>query len=144
MNLIEMVIEFEWRPDMIKLRVFGFVEGGVLCGIGAAAVVQNWHSWPLVATITWCCAVQIILLALLRPAAQKLPYLAHSLATLQIGSLLSWLVLAIVFYIVITPIGILQRLFLRDALKRRFDDHTSTYWEERKQVDDLRRYFRQY
>lgn len=48
-----------------------------------------------------------------------------------IGLVVSPIVLAIVFYGVITPLGLLMRLFGRDALRLRSNPALATYWRER-------------
>ena len=59
-----------------------------------------------------------------------------------IGWIVSHAVLAIVYYGILTPIGLLLRLF-RDPMLRRFDPDAASYWMERESDDDLSRYFRQ-
>ena len=47
-------------------------------------------------------------------------------------AIVSPVVLAILFYGVITPIGLLSRLFGHDPLRRRIDRAAPSYWIERK------------
>ena len=58
--------------------------------------------------------------------------------------IVSNIVLALVFYGVVWPIGILARLTGRNALQLGFDRDAKTYWNTRQPVKDPRRYFRQY
>jgi len=75
----------------------------------------------------------------------RLPmFLFWTAATAPIGRAVSVLLLAITYYGVVTPIGLLMRLLGRDRLKRRFDGATGSYWIERDPGPvDPRRYFRQ-
>lgn len=41
------------------------------------------------------------------------------------------IVLGLMFYGVLTPVGIVTRIFGRDVMKRRFDRKMRSYWEER-------------
>jgi hypothetical protein len=50
----------------------------------------------------------------------------------------------VVFYGVLTPIGLLMRLFGRDPLNRTFDRSATSYWIEHDPGSDLDRYFQQY
>jgi hypothetical protein len=52
--------------------------------------------------------------------------------------------MALVFYGLFTPMGLLFRLIGRDPLNRRFDPTAQTYWTPHQTVTDGRRYFRQF
>lgn len=41
------------------------------------------------------------------------------------------IVMALMFFVVLTPSGLLMRLFGKDPLRRRFDADAATYWIER-------------
>jgi hypothetical protein len=57
----------------------------------------------------------------------------------------SHVVLAIVYYLVVTPIGLVMRLVGYDAMKRRFDGEATTYWVHRPDnAADAKSYFRQF
>ena len=64
--------------------------------------------------------------------------------TYPIGWVLSHVILALVYYLVFTPIGLALRLFGRDAMERRLDPKASTYWKERPPAGDPARYFKQF
>ena len=65
-------------------------------------------------------------------------------ATYPIGWTLSHLVMAIIYYLVLTPIGILLRLVGHDPLCRSFEPTRQTYWVERRPPEHKGRYFRQF
>jgi hypothetical protein len=71
-------------------------------------------------------------------------YHGWMLAALPIGWTISHLVLAVVFYGVLTPIALVLRLAGRDPLERRFDRAAATYWVERPAEQDPKRAFRQF
>jgi hypothetical protein len=52
--------------------------------------------------------------------------------------------MAIIFYLVVTPVGIIMRLTGRDPMERAFDRTAKTYWKPRRTDPDSARYFRQY
>lgn len=68
--------------------------------------------------------------------------LAMAIAT-PIGLVISTLLLAIIFYVVITPIALLFRVFGRDALARRLESGRQSHWVEREPVTDPRQYWHQ-
>jgi len=41
------------------------------------------------------------------------------------------LILGIFFYLILTPVGLIMRLFGRDPLHRKFDRDATTYWAKR-------------
>jgi len=56
----------------------------------------------------------------------------------------SFVILAAIYYAVLTPIGLLMRLVGYDPMCRRRDANAASYWTSREPVDDVRRYFRQF
>ncbi|HUP42184.1 MAG TPA: SxtJ family membrane protein [Thermoanaerobaculia bacterium] len=63
--------------------------------------------------------------------------------TFGIGWTLSYLVLGIVYYLVLTPVGLLLRLAGHDPLERAREEGRPSYWVERQPARELGRYFRQ-
>jgi hypothetical protein len=52
--------------------------------------------------------------------------------------------LAVVLYLVLTPIGWALRLLGRDPLARGFDPDASSYWTPHRSAARIDRYFRQF
>ena len=48
-----------------------------------------------------------------------------------LGKIISPLVMGIIFFLVVTPIGLLMRLFKKDVLSLKFDKNNQTYWIEK-------------
>ena len=48
-----------------------------------------------------------------------------------LGKIISPLVMGIIFFLVVTPIGLLMRLFKKDVLSLKFDNNNRTYWIEK-------------
>jgi hypothetical protein len=71
-------------------------------------------------------------------------FLGWSYVTYPIGWVVSHLILGFVYFVVITPIGLLVRLFAQDPMQRRRDPSASTYWVRREAERGVRRYFRQF
>jgi hypothetical protein len=107
-----------------ELRRFGLLVGGVMGAIGL---------WPLVVRggglRTWAIGVSALLVgpALLRPESLGLAY--RLWMTLAAG--LAWLntriVLGLVFYAVVTPMGLVGRAFGHDPMRRRFERGATSY-----------------
>ncbi|MEX0979180.1 MAG: SxtJ family membrane protein, partial [Pirellulales bacterium] len=65
-------------------------------------------------------------------------------AAFPIGWLVSHLLIAAIYFLLITPIALVMRAVGRDPLSRRFDRAAKTYWVPRRQDSDPARYFRQF
>lgn len=70
-------------------------------------------------------------------------YRAWMAAFRPVGWSVSFLLLACVYYVILTPTGLLMRALGRDPMERTIDRSATSYWVRRKPVTDPRRYFRQ-
>src|SRR5271166_1241106 len=68
-------------------------------------------------------------LGLVHPMLLKSVFLGLTLATWPIGWAVSSLTLALLYYVIFTPIGLTFKLIGRDAMKRHLDRAAPTYWE---------------
>ena len=82
--------------------------------------------------------------AYLRPGAMRPIFLGMMGLTFPIGWVVSHAIFLAVFYLVVTPIGLLMRLAGRDALERKLDRNASTYWQPYNQETSRARYLRQF
>jgi hypothetical protein len=79
------------------------------------------------------------------PRARRPVFVGFSRATRPIGVVVSTVLLLVVHLAVITPIGLLLRLFRRDPLERRSDPSAPTYWVGRDaDRSEPKRYLRQF
>ena len=65
-------------------------------------------------------------------------------AAYPIGLVVSHVILAIAFYLVFTPVGLLMRWLGRDPMEREFDPSRASYWKKREERNEDARYFKQY
>lgn len=61
-----------------------------------------------------------------------------------IGNLITAIILSIIFFIVITPMGVAMRIFGKDALDRNIDRNRDSYWIDRDKEDDVATFEKQY
>ena len=92
----------------------------------------------------WALGVLSALLSVLWPSGNRPLFVVLSLVAFPIGWALSHVVLALFFYGVLTPVGLLFRLLGRDPLDRAFDPERKSYWVDLAEVTDKRDYFRQF
>ena len=80
---------------------------------------------------------------LIRPAVIRPVWLASMALTHPIGQLVALVLLAVVYWAVLTPIALVLRLLGHDPLRLGRSADT-TYWLEVRQALDVREYLRQY
>ena len=121
-----------------QLRQFGWCVSLVLAVVAwRQASRGTWLPWQFAAG-------SIFALATVWPATLRLPHRALAAITFPLRWVLSYVLLAVVYYGLVTPLGLWQKLCGRDALESRLDPKRSTYWRPRAKVSDLRRYGRQF
>jgi hypothetical protein len=89
-------------------------------------------------------AVVIGGLGLLKPAAVRWLFVGCMVLAFPMGWVISHLMLALMFYGILTPIAIFFRLRGRDALSRKPDPGRATFWAPKPMPQDVRSYLRQY
>jgi len=136
------VIDVNWKPSARQLRQFSILE------IVFFAIVCAWlyyrTTYPQVAVAVLAVAGVVGILGLVWPAFVRPIYIAWMTVAFPIGWLVSHLLLAVIFYLVISPIGLIMRLCGYDAMQRKFDRQAKTYWKRRDRNDDTETYFKQY
>jgi hypothetical protein len=134
--------EINWKPDRKTLAEFSeigmFVFGMLL------APVALWKGRALLAAALWSLGVTLRLVGWVRPGWLRPVFVGMSLAAWPIGWLVSHTALALMYFLVFTPLALVFRLIGRDALHRRLDRSRSSYWEPYNPHHALRRYLRQY
>jgi hypothetical protein len=139
------------RPDTRKLRQFGAtalvafaILGLVLRARGALFGVPLGEAAAPLGLALVALGALSGLFALLWPRGNQPLWVALSVATFPLGWVLSYLVLALLFYGLLTPLGVVFRLLGRDPLERRFEPDRASYWKDLAEIDDDERYFRQF
>lgn len=136
------LLEIHRNPSRRELSWFGLL---VLLFFGLVGGLVLWRSGSMTATVTiWSIGG---LLALLYYAVRPLRlamFRGWMVAAYPIGFVISHLVLAMVFFLVITPIGLVMRLVGRDPMTRTFDRTADSYWTRRNSETKSERYFRQF
>lgn len=108
----------------------------------------GWLAWRKgltgVAAALWIAAGGIGAVGLLSPMKVRGVYLGAAYAAFPIGFVVSHLILGLVFYLVLTPVGLCARLCGYDPLERRFDKAKKSYWAKRDQIRTPSSYFDQH
>ena len=110
--------------DRKGLREFGLVTGAivaVLFGLFFPWLLErSWPLWP------WAIFAVLAVLGLVAPMTLNPVYKIWMRFGLVMSRIMTPLIMGIVFYIVITPVGLFRRIFAKDSLAREFDD-SDTY-----------------
>ncbi len=134
----------DWNPGSGQLRTFSVVAAVFSGVIGLLA----WHhaspeSGLTVPGIIWGVGGAVLLLGLVAPKAVKPLYILLMAVSLPIGMVVSWVVLGIMYYLLMTPVGWAMRIGGYDPMHRRLDRTAETYWITMPPPATADRYFRQ-
>ncbi|MBI5630486.1 MAG: hypothetical protein HY921_06340 [Elusimicrobia bacterium] len=129
----------EKKFSLKELRVFGLVLGG-LCAVAFWRwSLKGWRIAPGILGLGLASA----LAALARPAALE-PVLRRWMKGAKVLARINTaLVLGVMYYLVMTPVGLALRLFSGDPLEREWGSEPS-YWKTRTSGEDLSSYERQF
>lgn len=106
---------------------------GVMASVLLAAAAWFFIVRRDAGTTLWLILLQLVIVAaaLLRPRLLQPLYLAWMTLAFTLGAVVSRLILTLLFFLVITPIGLGMRLFGMDPLQRQRRLEKSSYWIQR-------------
>ena len=111
--------------------------------LAGGAVRLGVDPWTVVAAL-WAVGVLAAATVFISAEAGRRLYVGWMLAAVPIGWTLSHIVLGAVYYLVVTPTGLIMRLVGRDPMRRRMDPEADSYWIKREPQADSSRHFRQF
>ena len=121
------LISVNWQPDRKTLAEFSEAWMVALGMFLTPLMYFRGHAW--IAVACWVLALVGRAVGLVRPMWMKPIYLGMTLLTFPIGWVISNLTLALLYYLVFTPVSWFFRLIGRDTMKRRFDPNATSYWD---------------
>ncbi|MBL4572248.1 MAG: hypothetical protein JKY86_04145 [Gammaproteobacteria bacterium] len=136
------LIDIKWAPTTRELRVFA-VLWFVFFGLLGVWLQSRGYSQTSIASL-WTVAFTGGILGLLFPALLRPVYLLWMGLAFPIGWLVSHLILGLVYFALLAPIGLLMRMTGHDPLGLRLGRVETSYWTERPTETKASRYFRQY
>ena len=140
--------EVNWKPGPHERRKFAL---SLIIGFPCVAVVllvfgllrgKGWN-FPLAAVVGGGGLALGLLLRML-PRLVRPVYVAWYFVACCIGMVVGNLALAIVFFGLVTGLGLLMRALGRRPVRKTFDRRAATYWQDAEHVDDPNRYYRQF
>jgi len=136
------LIERNREPTSSELRMFGLLLGPFF-GLIGVLVLWRAEAW-VIATVCWVIAVISAAVFHCVPSIKRPMYTAWMAAMYPIGWVISHVLLALVYFGWVTPVGLLMRLCGYDPMRRRLHRGTASHWVRRKPIKNVNRYFRQY
>jgi hypothetical protein len=108
-------------------RGFGFVLAGFLSLMGALGLWRHTERWPI-----WLGSAAVVLVLALAAPKVLAPFnLVWAKFGLLLHSIVSPIMLGVIFYLCIVPIGFLMRLSGKDPLRLRYEPEADSYWLKR-------------
>jgi hypothetical protein len=134
------IIRISKNPSARQLAVFA-AAWFVFLGLSGIAC---WHRGRHpAADALWVLAAGVPLAGAVDRRILRHAFVGLSYATYPIGVVVSHVVLAIVFFLVLSPIGLAVRLLGHDPLARGFDRGAKSYWRRRDMTKPVGSYFNQ-
>jgi Saxitoxin biosynthesis operon protein SxtJ len=134
--------DIQFRPNTTTLRQFA---GLWLVCFGVLALWEGLaRRHPTAGVVLVLLAVGVGVPGLIWPQLTRPIYVAWMVLAFPIGWTVSQLIVALLFYGLFTPIGLVFRLIGRDPLHRARQPGLETYWSAKLTPTDPRRYFKQF
>jgi Na+/proline symporter len=135
------VIEIKKNPSRRDLLLFAMMLPVFFGIVGTLA----WRAQSPRAALALCLiGAALTLIALSSRSAGRLVYLGWMYASYPIAWTVSHLILAVIYFVIATPIALMLRLTGHDPMLRKFDRAAKSYWVLRTPNRDGARYFRQF
>ena len=113
------------KIDVRGLRRFGLIMGGIICLL--LGLVVPWLKAKEIPAWPWALGFCFIAWALIHPNSLRWIYYPWMKLGLIMQSIVNPIIMGVVFYGVILPIGFLMRLSGKDPMARQWSDFVVTY-----------------
>ena len=137
------LVKIDWNPKSKQLRSFGRI------ALAASAVISLLLYVLKGIAIQWVLIIFafgfiIFIISMISLELTKMIYLGMILLTMPIGWVVSFIVLAAFYFLLLAPLGLFFRLIGRDPLCRKFDSNAKSYWLSRQPPKGPEQYFHQF
>lgn len=135
------LLRLNTRPSKSQLIQFGIAW---IVFFLLLALVASWRGasvppWPMVAL-----ALFPPLIGWVFPGFLRVLFIAMSIVTFPIGFVVSHLILAALYYLVLSPIGLILRVVKPGFFPKNPDASLPTYWHSRTRIRERNDYFKPY
>jgi len=112
-----------------ELRKFGLTVGIAFVLLGT---VSWWRGHEIPPRVLWAVGIGLVVPGLLAPELLRPVHRGWMAFALVLGRVNTRIILTLLYYVAVTPIGALMRLF-RDPLNRALGDRAASQWIKRPQ-----------
>lgn len=112
------------RATKKSYRDFGWIVGAILIVLALLA-----HRHAETAIALGLVGAVLVAAGRLAPGMLRYPYYAWMAVGIVLGMVVAPAVFTVLFYLVLTPIGLISRVFGSDPLMRSFEPMARTYWK---------------
>jgi hypothetical protein len=146
-----MALNLNLDPGRRILRQFGFI-AAVAFGLLGALVLWKGNLFgfdlgdavrPVTLTL-WALGILSGAFSVVYPEANRPLYVGLAVLTYPIGLAVSFIIMVILFYGLITPVGLLFRVIRRDPLHRKWERDAKSYWVPSQGTREKKDYLRQF
>ena len=125
------------NPNARTLRQFAGLWVAFFAGLAAWRFGTPGATW-------WAVVALAGVLGIMWPKLAKPLFVGWTVAVFPVAWVVSHAVLAAMYFGLFAPLALVFRLTGRDALRRRVCPVGETFWTERPEVTDMKRYLRQF
>ena len=138
-----LLLNVNWNPTGRELRVFGAaaIIAGAVLGLVLHRVQGLAMPWTLAIV---CLGLAVGMASLLSRRLGRVLFVGLTLAAMPIGLAVSFVVMALFYFLLLTPLALVFRLLGRDALDRHFTRDSGSCWRPHEQTTQVKRYFQQF
>ncbi len=140
--------DVNWSPGPVEKRKFavslviGFPIVALLLFLIKGLISHAWNPVPSYWIAGVGCGLGVVLLAI--PALAKPFYVVWYFLGCCIGIVVSNVLLSAFYFIFVTGLGLVLRLFGKEPLQKGLKRDASTYWLDAERVSDPKRYYQQF
>ena len=127
-------------PDRSELRKFSLILGGAFLALGAFSWYRGSSPAPYLLTI----GAAIALVGTVLPGAIRWLFFVWMALGLVLGTIMTSVILTLVFVVAVIPIGLIMRLVGRDPMHRKLDPNAPTYWLPKERTIEGKTRFEKY
>lgn len=126
------------NSDKKKIKNFGFLIGGVLIVLSIFIMWKGVTHYQIILII----GTVFILSGVIIPKVLKPIYKIWMTLAIILGWIMTRVILTILFYLIITPIGVIARLFGKQFLDLSWKKSTVSFWNKRSEsVNEMEKQF---
>ena len=136
-------VEINWHPKQKQLQSFGKIALIATAVISLLLYVLKGTGiqWAL---IIFALGLIIFLSSIISLRLTRAIYIVLTAVTFPIGLVVSFILLAAFYFLLLAPLGLVFRFTGRDVLGRKFEPTAESYWQQRKPPESSERYFHQF